>query len=57
MKTPAGERPSSRDGKQFVYLRIPNADHSLRLESEKAKNEPPFINLGPQLRSFFLGDL
>ena len=43
-------------GKTFEYLRLPDADHSLRTPSQIASNSPPLLSLGQILRRFFLGE-
>ncbi len=44
----------SRAGKSFEYLRLPEADHSLRTPEQIQRGVPPFATLGSVLRRFFL---
>lgn len=43
-----------RAGKDYEYLRLPGADHSLRTVTQLQGNSPPFVPLGYVLRKFFL---
>lgn len=45
-----------RAGKDYQYLRLPGADHSLRTATQVEANSPPFLPLGYILRKFFLGE-
>lgn len=42
-----------RAGREFQYLRLPGADHSLRTPGQIEANSPPFLPLGFVLRKFF----
>lgn len=50
----AGAVELSRAGKSFEYLRLPEADHSLRTPEQIQRGVPPFATLGTVLRRFFL---
>ena len=41
-------------GKLFEYLRLSDADHSLRTPEQAKRGVPPLVTLGPILRRFFL---
>lgn len=43
----------SRAGKSFEYLRLPEADHSLRTPEQVQRGVPPFATLRVVLRRFF----
>ncbi len=45
----------SRAGRDFEYLRLPGADHSLRTPQQVSDSRQPFLSLGQILHRFFLG--
>ena len=44
----------SRAGRAFEYLRLPQADHSLRTPEQIERGVPPLLSLSTVLRRFFL---